>query len=101
MVISPPAKYFRSKPGDLKLRGCFIFCTAECLGLGEPHLHGQKPERLMKAEMSQGRHAAQGEIDGLGRVAAAGSLTQAATANCVSNNADPVGRRDAWQKSVA
>lgn len=52
----------------------------------------------MKAEMSQGRHAAQGEIDGLGRVAAAGSLTQAATANCVSNNADPVGRQDAWQK---
>lgn len=38
-------------------------------------------------------------MDGLGRVAAAGSLTQAATTNCVSNKADPVGRRDAWQKS--
>lgn len=38
-------------------------------------------------------------MDGLGRVAAAGSLTQAATANCMSNNAGPVGGLDAGQTS--
>lgn len=55
------------------------------------HLHTQEQQRLMKAEMSQEPRAGQGEMDELGRGAAAGSLSQAAIPNYVSNNSATAG----------